>query len=186
MKILRKYGWRKLKGSNLTDDNLYTSIDLAKELWGRKFTLLGTMRKNRRGLAKEITKVVGRTDLSCQVWFESAEGHIAMISYCVKTKSKGLKNVVVLCTIPNLPTVGVTRDDLKSKPCPIKAYDFSKGGTDIVDQRVDVYTAAIKTRRWPVKMMGFILDLSRINSQSVYCLNKNLNPRKGVDSWEFG
>ena len=33
-----------------------------------------------------------------------------------------------------------TRDDKKEKPAIYKFYDFTKGGTDIVDQMNDYYT----------------------------------------------
>ena len=109
-----------------------------------------------------------------------------LISYVVKTKSNGEKNIVVLCTIPNLATVGKTKDDGKEKPAAIKVYDFSKGGTDISDQRCGSFTSATKTRRWPTKMLGYVLDVTRVNTQSVYCLNTGKDPRTGTDSFRFG
>ena len=78
-----------------------------------------------------------------------------------------------------------TVDD-KKKPAAFKVYDFTKGGTDIMDQRMDVYTTATKTRRWPRKGLDFVLDVTRVNSQSVYSLNIGKNPRTGVDSMKFG
>ena len=75
-----------------------------------------------------------REPLSSVAWHESAEGKMSVVSYVVNTKSRGKKNILVLCTIPNLATVGVTRDDGKVKPAAIKVYDFTKGGTDIMDQ----------------------------------------------------
>ena len=109
-----------------------------------------------------------------------------LISYVVKTKSKGKKNIVVLCTIPNLATVGTTKDDGKEKPAAIQVYDFSKGGTDISDQRCGSFTSATKIGRWPRKMLGYILDVTRVNAQSVYCLNTGKDPRTGTDSFRFG
>ena len=38
------------------------------------------------------------------------------------------------------PLQGVTIDDGKKKPAIIKFYDFTKGGTDIVDQINDFHT----------------------------------------------
>ena len=35
-------------------------------------------------------------------------------------------------------------------------------------------------------MLSYVLDVSRINSQTVLCLNTNKNPRTGVDSFKFG
>ena len=147
MKLLSGYGWRKLHGCNLTTDNLYTSIRLARALAEKKVTLLGTLRMNRRGLAKEMKNMVDRLENSKVVWHELTHGNICIVSYVVKTKSKGKKNILLLCTIPHLATLGITKDDGKYKPAAFKVYDFSKGGTDIMDQRMGVYTTATKSRR---------------------------------------
>ena len=111
---------------------------------------------------------------------------MAIIAYAVNTKSKGKKMILLMCTVPNLAILGITRDDDKKKPAAFKVYDFTKGGTDIMDQRMDVYTTATKTRRWPRKGLDFVLDVTRVNSQSVYSLNIGKNPRTGLDSRKFG
>ena len=113
-----------MNGRNITTDNLYTSIPLANKLLERKMTLVGTMRHNRVGLPKEVKRLEGREHNSTQVWWEKDTQKITLTSYCVKTKSKGLKNIVVLSTMP--PLLGVTKDDGKVKPAIIKFYDFSK------------------------------------------------------------
>ena len=33
-------------------------------------------------------------------------------------------------------------------------------------------------------MFGYVLDATRVNAQSIYCLNRNLDARKGVISWD--
>ena len=50
-----------LQGSNITFDNLYTSIPLAKKLLERKITVVGTMRHNRKGVPKEIKSIEGKS-----------------------------------------------------------------------------------------------------------------------------
>ena len=62
---------------------------------------------------------------------------LALCSYHVKTKSKGKRNVLMLTTMR--PMLGITRDGGK-KTALYKFYDFSKGGTDIVDQNISFYT----------------------------------------------
>ena len=46
------------------------------------------------------------------------------------------------------PTPGITKDDGKSKPVIMKFYDFTKGGTDMVDQLNDYYSCRARTNRW--------------------------------------
>ena len=42
------------------------------------------------------------------------------------------------------PLLGLTTDDAKEKPALIKLYDFTKGGTDFVDQKMGFYSTKIK------------------------------------------
>lgn len=60
---------------------------------------------------------------------------MCLLSYTVKTKSKGAKNVLILSTMR--PIHGVTKDDAK-KPA---LYKF--GETDIVDQMNDFYSCSL-------------------------------------------
>ena len=55
---------------------------------------------------------------------------------------------------------------MKKKPAAIKVYDFTKGGRDIVDERVDSYTAAVKSPKWTLKKFCFKLDVTRVNALS--------------------
>ena len=67
------------------------------------------------------------------------------MTYTGKSKSKGKKNVLMLTTL--LPLNGKTKDDGKQKPALPKLYDFTKGGTDIVDQLIGYYTTRVASRR---------------------------------------
>jgi hypothetical protein len=94
-----------------------------------------------------------------------------------------MKNVIVLSTF--LPVLGVTRDDGKSKPAMLKLYDFTKGGTDIVDQRMGSYSTNTKSRKWTMTALCYILDTARVNSQTLWSLNNLKNPIK-VNSFDYG
>ena len=45
------------KGCNITGNNFFTFLPLAKKLANEKISVVGTMRKNRRELSKEMTEV---------------------------------------------------------------------------------------------------------------------------------
>jgi hypothetical protein len=45
---------------------------------------------------------------------------------------------------PLFGNVWVTKDDGKLKPAAIKVFDIPKGGTEIVNQRINSYAAALK------------------------------------------
>ena len=55
------------------------------------------------------------------------------------------------------PILGTTKDE-KKKPAIIKVYDFTKGRTDIMDQRFGNYTTKSKTKKWTKVVFFFILD----------------------------
>ena len=82
------------------------------------------MRHNRVGLPKAVKSLEGRDPFSSEIWWEMEKGKLVLVSYVVPTKSKGLKNIVVLTTRP--PLLGITKDDEKFKPAIIKFYDISK------------------------------------------------------------
>ena len=44
--------------------------------------------------------------------------------------------------------MGVTKDDGKKKPAIYKLYDFTKGDTDVVDQRMGMYTCEFMSPKW--------------------------------------
>ena len=84
--------------------------------------------------------------------------------------------------------MGVTKDDGKKKPAIIKFYDFTKGGTDIMDQRMDSYTTSSKSKKWTKKTFRWMLDTARVNAQTILALVKGQNPRKADSfkcSWEL-
>ena len=81
------------------------------------------------------------------------------------TLSKHLKvkkNVIFLSTAP--PILGITKDHGKSKLGIYKLYDFTKGGTDIIDQRIGFYTCKLKSRKWTITVFSYVIDMARVNS----------------------
>lgn len=110
-----------------------------------------------------------------------------MLSYVVKTAS-GKKNVLMLTSLK--PLLGTTIDDQKVKPAPYKLYDFTEGGTveggtDVVGQRMGFYSCKPKCRRWPIVAFSYILDMARVNSSTLYYLNRGESPLQ-KNSFEFG
>lgn len=128
------------------------------------------MKNNRRCISPAIRSTEGREEFSYKVYWEKEHGKFSLHSYVVNTKSTGTKNVMLLSTMP--PLLGTTKDDGKSKPALLKFYDFSKGGTDIVDQRIGNYTVNTMSRRWTMTALAYILDTARVNSQTLHAINK--------------
>ena len=82
----------------------------------------------------------------------------------------------MLSTAP--PILGITKDDGKSKLGIYKVYDFTKGGTDIIHQRVGFYTCKPKSRKWTITMFSYVTDMARINSSTTFALHKKYDSCK--------
>ena len=46
------------------------------------------------------------------------------------------------------PILGTAKDNLRLKPAICKLYDYTKGGTDIIDERMNFYFTKAKSCRW--------------------------------------
>ena len=170
-----------IQGRNITMDRLYTSFEIADWLFDRKITMVGTMQTNRVGIPPGIKDTTNRDTLSSEIYWQE-DGNCNISSYVVKT-SKGKKNVLVLSTIE--PLLGTTNDDEKRKPALYKLYDFTKGGTDIVDQKIGSYSAKAKSRKWTMVAFYYLLDTIRVNSCTLYALNNKQDPKR-TNAFDFG
>ena len=74
------------------------------------------------------------------------------------------------------PILGTTKDE-KKKPAIIKVYDFTKGRTDIMDQRFGNYTTKSKTKKWTKVVFFYILETTCVNAQTIYRLVMDIEPR---------
>ena len=134
-----------LKWRNISTDRLYTSISLANWLLEWNITTVGTVNTTRIGILDELKTATDRDEFSATCHFESKEKNLCLNTYTVKTKPKGKKNVFLLSSVH--PMKKKTKDDKKDKPAIYKFYDFTKGGTDIVDQMNDFYATRAETSR---------------------------------------
>ena len=108
--------------------------------------------------------------------YEEKEKGMCITSYTVTTKSKGKKNVVILLTMR--PMDAFTKDDDKLKPQIFKFHDFMKGGTDIVDQMNDFFTTCAKSNRRAMVVLYYMLDTTRVNSKTLWCMKNQIDMRK--------
>ena len=171
-----------LSGRNISYDRLYTSISLAKWLLERNITTVGTLQANRKGIPEEVKHVGSRDSNSYEVFWDES-GKLILNSYIVNTKSSGKRNVLLLSTMH--PILGTVKDSLRLKPAIYKLYDYTKGGTDIIDQRINFYSSKVKSRRWTMTAFAYVLDTCRVNASTVIALNQSIEPRN-TNSFDFG
>ena len=139
---------------NITCDNFFTNLSLARKLLQRKLTLVGTMRKNKPELLTKFTVAKGQNAKSTIFGFQQ-DAMIASYRY------KKERVVNMLSTIHSQPEIESTSDQ---KPSIILFYNKTKGGVDTLDRTVRSYSIKRMTRRWLLVIFYTMIDISAINA----------------------
>lgn len=150
-------------GRNLTTDNWYTGYELAQELLGKKITIVGTLRKNKREIPPEF--LVKKPLYSSVFGFQK---ETTLVSYTAKKN----KNVLMLSTMHNDDKIDETTMELK-KPDIITFYNLTKGAVDVVDEMAAAYTTARISNRWPMVILFSMLNVAAINARILLMSTKN-------------
>jgi hypothetical protein len=141
------------KVRNVTTDNCFTSLSLAKELKKNNTSLVGTMNRVRRELPQSATDTT--PELYSTKIFRYDD--FTLTSYGCKPS----KNVVILSSMHSSVTVS---SDQKKKPETIQFYNGTKYGVDAVDQMSRKFTVKAGSRRWLVQVFYNMLDMATINA----------------------
>ena len=80
----------------------------------------------------------------------------------------------------------LTKDDGNSKPAIIKFYDFTKGGTDIVDQIMGKQIVNQKYSQWTIAAFPYILDVACVKVSTLSRMNSQNKPTQRSKPFEFG
>ena len=134
-----------LVGRYISYDRLYTLIPMAQWLLDRGINSVGTLQSNQKGIPTEIKEIKDRETNPHEIYWEKDNGILNLHSHAVKIKSSGKRNILLLSTVP--PLLVITKNDNKSMPAIYKLYNFSKGGTDIIDQKMGFYSCKSKSKR---------------------------------------
>ncbi|KAF4517452.1 hypothetical protein B566_EDAN004490 [Ephemera danica] len=144
-------------GRNVTCDNYFTSLALAKHLGEKGLTLLGTVKKNKKFLPEEFKPDRKREEGSSVFGFQHDS---TIVSYVPK---KG-KSVALLSTMHHDDKI----DEETGKPEIIMDYNATKGGVDTLDQMAHTYTCKRATRRWPMAFFYNLIDLAGIAAYVIW------------------
>lgn len=142
------------KGYNITCDNFFTNVELAKCLQQKQTSIVGTLRQNSKGVPSEIISEKLQRHESSFYWNDL---HMLLVKYQCKPN----KSVLVLSTMHCHPTVDTTA---KRKPDMIHYYNHHKCGVDCADSMLRLYSSRCATRRWPVAVWENLLDIAVLNS----------------------
>jgi hypothetical protein len=116
-------------GRNVTTDNFFTSVDLENQLNNKKFTLVGTMKENRREIPQEFKPTRQRDEKSSIFGFTK---DLTLVSYVPKKN----KSVVLLLSLHH--DSAICSDS--GKPEIIEFYNKPKRAANMLDQMCARYT----------------------------------------------
>lgn len=139
------------RGHNVTCDNFFTSYNLGQLLLKRNITMLGTIRKNKPELPKNMTN----NEVHSSSFYFTKDTTI--VNYVPKKN----KNVLLMSTMHHDQTISNRPD---KKPKIILDYNACKGAVDTLDQLLNTYTCKRKTNRWPMIVFYNMLDCSAYNA----------------------
>lgn len=144
---------------NITTDNFFTSLPLVHYLQSIGLTLLGTLRKNKPYIPKEMQPAKQREIYSTVFGFR---GNITICSYVPKQN----KAVILLSSEHHDSGVDITT--VARKPKMILDYNRTKGGVDRMDQMLSTYSTKRKTNRWPLAFFYNMIDVAALASYIIY------------------
>lgn len=135
-------------------------------LFDKNITVFGTMQGNYIGIPDENKIAKDRELLNSKIYYEK-NGPTNISSHVIKT-SKGKKsleeiswNQIMLPIIK--PLRGLMTNDDKQEPALYKIYDFTKGGTVTVDQKIQFYSVKTKSRKWTVIVFSYLIHTISLN-----------------------
>ncbi|XP_039956871.1 piggyBac transposable element-derived protein 4-like [Bactrocera tryoni] len=156
------------RGHTITCDNFFTTYNLAVQLLRRNITLVGTVRKNKLFLPREIVDMKEKNILESKFLFTE---NVTIVSYVPKK----YKFVVALSSLHHFPLVD---EGDRKKPEIILHYNKTKACVDALDQLVTNYTCKRQTK-WPVALFLNMLDISAYNAYVIWTeINPSWNTNK--------
>lgn len=144
---------------NVTGDNWFTSVELAREMDKRGLTYVGTVRKNKAEVPLSFLPNKRREVESAEYGFTN---DMTLVSF-VPTKNRA---VVLLSSMHH----NAQTDEETKKPEIILFFNSTK--VDSLDQKCAGYSTNRRTKRWPT---AFILNISSVNAFVIhYSFRDNL------------
>lgn len=149
-------------GRNITMDNFFSALPLARLLLSWQLTMVGTLKQNKTYIPTEMKKSSTKTEFSSTFGF-SDDGKVSLCSYVPK------KNRIV--TLLSTMHTTINTDGPKCKPEAIIYYNSTKGGVDSMDKMLTHYTTKRRTLRWPQAMFYNIIDVAALATYIIYSKN---------------
>lgn len=147
------------KGHNLFTDNWYTSPILASFLHKRKTSITDTIRKNRRGMPN-LSKKLALGEI------QRLHNNMLIIKW-LDRREVYMLTTLVPDTVVNTGKLYRNEEPVKKPNCVMK-YNECMGSIDKTDMLLSSVECVRKTLKWYKKIFFHMIDLSLLNSYSVY------------------
>ncbi|XP_023241131.1 piggyBac transposable element-derived protein 4-like [Centruroides sculpturatus] len=152
------------QGRTFTTDNYYTSIELAEHLLERNTHLVKTLRKNRKGIPKEV--VNKKLSKSKIIGMYNENGKVV-------AKWKDKRNELMLSTKHKTEITSTGKRNYKQeeifKPKTVQDYNIGKTGIDLSDQYSSYSSAVRKSVKLYHKVaMELIFGTTIVNAHIIY------------------
>ncbi|VDL74272.1 unnamed protein product [Nippostrongylus brasiliensis] len=147
------------QGRTLFTDNWYTSVDLAEVLLKRSTNMVGTIRRNRVGIPKEIkNRKLKRGEM---VAVQNRKGVVI-----IRWRDK--RELFMLSTMH-----GDSRSERTDKPTIVHAYNEGKTFVDTSDQMASYSPFVRRTCKWYIRLFFHLLtQTALVNAWKLYCATK--------------
>ena len=131
------------------------------------------MQLNKKGISDELKETKTRELLSAEIYWDE-NSPLSIPSYVVKTsKCKKKCNLVIYRSSDFRHHKRCSEKQIRGIH---KMYDFTKGGTDIIDQRMGFYTYKPKSRKWTTTVFSYVIDKACVTSSTTFALQKKNDP----------
>lgn len=160
-------------GRNITMDDCFTSLPLAKFLMSWNLTIVGTLKSNKKYIPTEMAASESHEMYSSLFGFHE---NVTICSYVPEQN----KVMLLLSTMHANTNVSATQ---KKKPEIIQYYNKTKIGDDTMDQMLQRYTTKRQTQRWSLAFFYNIVDVASLAAYILYyennkMINKKANERR--------
>nr|CAH7715369.1 unnamed protein product [Callosobruchus chinensis]CAH7730930.1 unnamed protein product [Callosobruchus chinensis] len=149
------------EGRTLITDNWYTSVNLAETLQTRSTHLIGTLRKNRKNLPKDVVEAKLKKG---EIVAKQNKKNVVVMKWQDK------RDVLFLSTKHKDDMIEVThREGPKRKPAAIIEYNNAKSFVDMSDQRTAYSSSLRKSVKWYRKVaFELITGTSVVNALIIF------------------
>ncbi|KAJ8898511.1 hypothetical protein PR048_003871 [Dryococelus australis] len=149
----------KLLVVNITTDNSFASVLLTEYLLEKNLTMVGSLRRNKRDVPIELKDCKNQHLYTSRFAFNN---YLTIIIYTPKKN----KRVLLLSTMQYESSND--EEHSKKKPEIIKYYNSTKGGVDMMDQKIWLCTCKHKTKRRPVVIWSNIMEVAEYNAYMLF------------------